>query len=222
MGEKPGHIPQDYSRILVVSSMEELFDAEFGGPDQINCILLPRQLSHDFNALASAIDRRAEKSAEQRIKALAQDASAPAAVRFAAQALLDDVAVMDQQARRIHVPFRYGVIADRTLKAPPPDAGNYIWHGDGTSTVPFGRLLAAYTKPTTEWARNEDVTMRLVRGSPSNKFNLKAGAQIYHFEPGDIWRQAGIEEPNGVPPFIHRASHEVQPTWPSRLLLKAA
>jgi hypothetical protein len=64
--------------------------------------------------------------------------------------------------------------------------------------------------------------MRRVNGGPTNKFNLKAGGQIYHFEPGDIWRQAGIEEPNGAPPFIHRASHEIRPTWPSRILLVAA
>lgn len=219
--DKPGYIPQDYTRIKVVESLDALFDAPFEA--DVNCILYPRRITGAFNDLARYLyDRRRNMSARE----ILQGAYVP-------EALQQEKALMLEDIERISANLtRNGAHADAQIRAETLakwEKGKvpFSLHFDGCSNPKMGRVLCCYNDPVTEWARNEDI---IHEDDEANrwKFRLKAGAPVYQFQPGDIWRlksfHRGFKErdPADAGCFAHRTPAPTAETLDKpRLLLVA-
>lgn len=217
------YIPKDYNRILVVGSLADFFNTQF--TPAVNCILHPRRLSGDFNALAQAIARDAWKmdSRESYDFTLPHFEAATKKLRrandgagAAAKIVLADMKTMMKRHHRKDISLRF--IKEKAYAAASTDVKNF--HADNVD-YPLGRILCAYNDPVTEFIRNEDA-VKLERG----EYSAREGAPVYGFASGDLWRQTGRqsqydpESYKGLEPFIHRA-----PRWRAgnapRLLLVA-
>ena len=209
--QKPDYIPADYSRIVVVDSLLEVFDRPF--TPTVNCYLLPGRLSGDFNALSRRIVREQcviwsgiPQVNMQRLEEIIP--LLPAEEEIAAQTLLKDMSGLKPHGPEIRL-----TLASHYNKNLSP----YIFHGDGLS-----RVMRCYNDPVTEWVRNADAEVdpdpRF--GSLGSAFREKVGIHVFRFRPGDFWAQAGKTEISGTDPFIHRAP-PMKPDDPPRLLLIA-
>ncbi|MCB9996529.1 MAG: hypothetical protein H6869_08855 [Rhodospirillales bacterium] len=224
--KKPDYIPADYKRIKVVGSLSELFNAKFGGPDEINCIVYPRRLQQDFNKLALALQPLADDARRKtgRIRKLhyndlKQLSAVPDPVlKEAVDAVIGD---MDfPEVRRAREDF-YKHAEFRIVYPGAYDLDEVIedFHEDNIY-VPEGRIIFFYAGATSEGARNEDVIKRSREGliNPQNDaYDLKPGAKAFRFQAGDVIRFAGNCQP-GIKPFVHKAPI-MKEHAPPRLLL---
>ncbi len=209
------YIPAGYKRIKVVGSLTDMFNTPFGGTDEVNCILHPRRLSEDFNALVSGLETILshvdQRDAQKPLLALRKIAQGYESESYAARLILEDLRLMEETG------------AGTYFRVVRPDDRNYdgqrIFHedhlGQEESVVRRGLLISCYTEPVTEWLRNEDAfRVNEIFHQPY------PGAEILRFAPGDIWRHAGSFEAgiSVAQPLIHRApdQHEGEPP---RLLL---
>lgn len=204
--ERPDYLPKDYKRIKVVGSLSELFNEQFGGPDEVNCILFPRRLTEDFNALARAMKKTMEGAPRDDllltgVKNLLGLRNFPDAARPALNRIRQDMESI--RASGPHQPcLRY--IKNYNVNTV------YQFHADGTAGgLQTGRILCAYNDPVTEWVRNEDWD----RG-------INETTEIFVLRAGDLWSQSRNWPDKNIPPFIHRAPQE-SPGGAPRLLLVA-
>lgn len=225
---RPDYIPAGYKRIKVVGSLTELFNEQFGGPDGVNCVLLCRRLSGDFNALASWL----AGTNYMREFTLSESAGYPyfdAARLYAARnnmapamaealdTILQDMDAASKQRMRAEL---------RVVLPEHKTGGVDVWHHDivGSYNNMMGRFMSCYNAPVTEGARNEDALL-LDSGTafgPTNHYSLRENAAFFCFSPGDLWRQLSTPYLQQVaPPYIHRAP-ALKPGDMPRLLLVAS
>lgn len=205
MAVRPDYIPEGYDRIAVVDTEEGLFAGELSG--RVNCILLPRAISGDFNGLAKELylyktytEQRYQHKGELYVR-LSRIAEEPDQVGQAARVVKGDVDMV--RKRGLDDNLR---VIDRDFYLDTPSVQNL--HMDiGQDMDDIGALMCSYTEPTTGWAMNEecDEGLRIYRHDPALVFNLKAGAQRRHFQPGDMFRQAAQKNLYNVKGFIHGA-----------------
>ena len=210
--KKPDYIPADYKRIKVVGSLSELFSEQFGGKDEVNCILYPRKLTGDFNALARGLENYVVPNGNDR-----HDFYTPDSFRHAAkECFLNPVAIeaamricADMEEISALSPSR--LLCLRYVKEYTPSV--YEFHNDGSGIFKnreWDRLLCSYNVAATEWIKNEN-------WQESTKTAV-SDACIFTFHPGDMFQQAMRKNKKSVPPFIHRAPL-VPPDGPARLVL---
>lgn len=209
--QKPDYIPADYKRIKVASSLSELFNEKFGGPDGVNAVLLPRTLSHDFNALARWLEgteyiknfrpNQYEGSQYPYFNVPRLYASKKHMKPDMAAAV--DVIIQDMDAA-----------SDKTMRAELRlvrlGRGPDMLHHDNVASFNsmMGRFMCCYNGPVTEGVRNEDTVPVVYESALAsvNHYSLKEGAEIFSFRPGDLWRQLSTPNLKDVaPPYIHRA-----------------
>jgi hypothetical protein len=206
---RPRYIPANYKRIQVVGSLTELFNASFGGPAEINCILYPRRLSGDFNALAAELAGIRSRHIEDILSEYSEDINSGLAK--AAGTILEDMRAIRSELEKAET---YSGLDLRIERRGNPYPGESPWalHKDGAHNASLGRILCCYTDPVTEWARNEDVQTWKV-----GLYKLKPEGKINRFRPGDIWRLSVDPEC----PFVHRVPASVRQNDPPRIVLVA-
>lgn len=198
-------LPKDYSSVIEVGSLQELFAAGATAPAHVNAIVWRRgALSGNFNGLAKAfsnyvrpheyLQRFASLGLNQvNDKLMALRMMCPEwdeAYEEAALQLQNDVEEFSKYIETRSSTLRwvgqsgYGDMVDQYHK----DGG--VW-----------RLMCCYNDPATAWIKNQDA----VRQGSTDSYRLLSGATEYAFEPGDIWLHAGDEREIGQP-FIHKAT----------------
>lgn len=199
--ERLDYIPADYKRIKIVGSLSELFNEQFGGSDGVNCILYPRKLMEDFNALARYL--QTEIPALEDDKLLDGLAKAAASgidgIAEAAKAVFQDIELATAGGATPY--FRAVLPGDKSYELQTYLHEDHI--GTDEKTVRRGVILTCYTTPVTEYMRQEDVGKKL-----GDMFYLiKPYTKAFRFGVGDIWRHAGSYEEgiSVVPPFVHAA-----------------
>ena len=206
MTKRPDYIPADYPRIKIVGSLTELFNAEFG---DANCILFPRSLSGDFNALAREMAKIGVSKFLKRENAMPSELAAEEAQ------VKSDIEAVKRAYQRPLLGTKWQLRLERKYKL---DAQHSVlnFHIDGTIKPKLGRVLCNYTAPVTEWIKNEDAEPDAVRGY----FKEREGATIYELGVGDIWRQSCRSRK--MDGFIHRTPAAVRDRTksdPPRLIL---
>jgi len=208
-----GMSEKDYSqnpRIKVVGSLTEVFNTPY---DPYNCVIFPRKLTADFNALAKGLGEQLHVNPKVRahhdlsyheLAVRAQSLDEPA--KAAADIVLADMREIEQKG--LHATLRVVSPAGYKFRVA------HAFHADKPKNTEHGRLLCCYTDPVTQSVRNEDATPINVE-----KYSVKPEAQITTFRPGDIWKQA-VRNDRGILPFIHRAGTSPSGGAP-RLVLEA-
>ena len=215
--KKLDYLPHDYDAIKIVDSWDALLSAEFG---EASCILFPRTLSGDFNALARAISMQR--------KGYRQDI--PEHLTAEHSLLTDDIERV--RARLISIGAKFYEPNLRVEDSTRWSAFSSLdtWHVDGCHNPAFGRLLCNYNAPTTEWLRQQDVTYASLSRRPNERFNKKAFAKTYTFEAGDVWGQRSTAAPVSEDMvdrdklFVHRRPRRVKNRHrsdPPRMLMVA-
>jgi hypothetical protein len=201
-------LSKDYSRLLEVRSLQELFKAALSAPEEVNVILWRRgELSGDFNGLA----RYMEANPSEPEIAVATPLYLPDYIKDK-EGLSEDILKASRQ-----------VIADLKMfkeDAPykmSPDLRLITKENDDRSTDEFHldggkwRLMCCYNEPVTEWVRNEDVI-----GYEELNIQIRPGTEIFTFMPGDVWMHA-CQDTGKQDLFIHRG-HTPELGEPPRLL----
>lgn len=204
--KRPDYIPADYNRIKIVGSLTELFNTPFG---DANCILFPRTLTGDFNALSREIAKTGLSKFLKRANAMPPELAAEEAQ------VKNDMQALKGAFNRLVFGSKVQLRLEKKYKL---DREHSVlnFHIDGTSKPKMGRILCNYTAPVTEWIRNEDAVEGKVRGY----FEAREGAPVYSFGVGDIWRQSCRSR--AMDGFIHRAPESVKDikrSDPPRLIL---
>ena len=186
--ERPDYIPADYKRIKVVSSLSELFNTSFGGRDEVNAALLPRQITGDFNALAQ---RLGKKYSAYSLEDLEKMKNLPDAENQAVQAICNDMRELQSQGMMtiLNVVNREGYRMKEI----------HDFHADREARREFGRICCGYNDPVTEAVRNEDAIL-----VDDIFYQMSERAEILQFRSGDIWKHCTAND-CGIPPYIHRA-----------------
>ncbi len=222
------YIPQDYRRIRVVTSRQDLINAEFNRT--VNVVLLPRpeMPRYGFNKLAQNIADyfglksgsisftnryKKPKQSDDRIYALSRlddfyKKLSSGFLRKRFDAIRDDMDFARNHGfsrTDLRIVLDY---SDKTTNEFHVDSGYIKKHRSK------GRLMSCYTKPVTEGARNRDI-------DDPHKGSLVEGAEYFSFKPCDMWRHAVRETSDqdrySTPPFYHRS----QPSQDPRLLTVA-
>ena len=226
--KRPDYIPEDYKRIKIVSSLSELFNAEFGGPDDVNCILLPRALQGNFNALAHLLGQ-VDSPSKSALDMILSVQWTHAALKVEREFVRSDIirAADAIRSRGFAPNLQLRVNSSRKWER---QFTPYAFHTDTCKNADFGRLICHYSPLVTEWIRNEDAIP--VKEFPG-QYRKKENALVFSFLPGDIWRQKS--RGHGLPAFeetqdkdsrlfIHRTPEAVQdrkPDDPPRVFLVA-
>jgi|GEM_PF-1858533 len=223
--KRPAYIPKDYKRIKVVKSENALHTAQFGGRHEVNCIVQPRTLSADFNALAQALisptnpfylGERSGYGIEKE-QLILQSKKMPESVQPAIDFILAD---MD---RALAEGFYVSV-----WLIPPrghqDNASVYKYHHDDVGFPEKGRLISCYTGPATLFLRNEDAVPDMLASQDADVglYESVTTATAHSFAIGDIWRQVSRPDIKGMPPFIHRADPQGRAINEPRLMLVAS
>jgi hypothetical protein len=192
-----------------------MFNRSFGGKGGVNCVLHPRKLSGDFNALArrlsAPLDLEKKAFAELSTASFASSvAGLTGAEKDAANAILSDMKRM--KAEGMNPVLR--VVGAGDYRDESRYDRVHDFHVDGDTKEGGYKVLCCYTSPVTEGLRVEDAELR-----DDGFYAMKPGAEAFRFKPGDIWRQAVIGTGNDIFPFIHRAPPADQKT--PRLMLIA-
>lgn len=226
--QKPDYIPPGYRRIRIVGGLSELFNTRFGGKDEVNCVLYPRPLAADFNALAQHLSETSYIRDFSAVHGAAYPYFDSARLRHfrhsmkpdaaaAANIILEDLDTAAGQLMRAELrlirPDEYPAVLEQ-------------WHHDVVSSFNSmaGRLMCCYNAPVTEGARNEDAIPVTYDSpmEPANHYALRDDAEIFRFPAGAMWRQLATPYLKDVaPPYIHRAPG-MQPDGTPRLLLVAS
>ena len=97
--------------------------------------------------------------------------------------------------------------------------GTYLFHQDGgayrRAFQSADRVMCCYNAPTTEWIHKGDA-IALPANRGFHTFDKRAGAPVFNFAVGNIWRQACMGD--GSEALVHRAV-ETGPCHPPRLLV---
>lgn len=167
-----------------------------------------RSLRGDFNAVATKFSLReaGEKysrggffhMSEAEVRDWSRDFTG--AEKIAADAVLSDMALL-----------RRGGVTPMLRIISAPDEADHSFHADPLHT-PYGRILCCYNGPVTQGLAPEDAE------AAGGEYAAKAGARIFSFAPGDIWRHAPRGFESSFAPFIH-ASPSVPDGAPPRMLL---
>ncbi|MCB9996528.1 MAG: hypothetical protein H6869_08850 [Rhodospirillales bacterium] len=220
--DRPDYIPADYKRIKIVSSLSELFNAKFGGPDNVNCILFPRTLQGDFNALARQLAKCSSP-----VRALVTPPAEDDPLRAEKEFVRADILRIYNEMMIRGLPLALNLKIESS-SAWERENLPCAFHSDSSEDAGFGRVLCSYTALVTEWLRNEDA---IACEEKPGCYAKKEDARVYTFQPGDIWRQQ--TRSFGLPAFpetmerdaqlfIHRKPKTVQ-NWkegdPPRVLL---
>ena len=207
-------IPHDYKRIKVVGSITELFNEKFGGAEDVNCVLYPRSLKGDFNALA----RRVSQNEPWLINI---DGPGVYFDRFfSGNDLITEREQIISDYEQIKQVANYSLRVEN-LDNPSTDVKAMdralAFHADRVASVERGITLCCYNTPVTEWIKAEEaIPMEGNLTTPDiNYYAPEKGAEIFSFQPGDIFRMASQYSPDrirsGAKPldknklFIHRA-----------------
>lgn len=176
------YLPQNYDSIKVVDSWDALLSEPF---DDASCILFPRTLSGDFNALARAISMQR--------KGYRKDI--PQNLETEHRFLMEDIERVRAHLTAIGVSaFEPSLRIEHRARWSSFSSVD-TWHVDGCKNPEFGRLLCNYNAPTTQWLRQQDVTYDSLSMRANERFNKKMFAKTYSFEPGDVWRQRSASSP---------------------------
>lgn len=205
----------DYSavnpRIKVVGSLAEVFNTPY---DPHNCVIFPRKLTADFNALAKGLGEQLNLSRNVRNShelSLHELSVRVRSLNGAAQAAGRIVIADMREIEKFGIDPKLRVISPAGYKFKIAHA----FHEDREKDTEYGRVLCCYVEPVTESIRNEDAVL-----IGSQKYTTKEGAVITAFEPGDIWKHIARND-RGIPAFIHRVGHGNQPAQQPRLVLAA-
>ncbi len=206
---------KDYStvnpRIQVVGSLTEVFNTPY---DPYNCVIFPRTLKADFNALAKGLGEQLNLSRSVRNShelSLHELALRVGSLNSEAQAAGQIVVADMREIEKFGIDPKLRVISPAGYKFKIAHA----FHEDREKDTEYGRVLCCYVEPVTESIRNEDAVP-----AGSQKYAAKENAPIMVFQPGDIWKHIARNN-RGVPPFIHRVGHGHQPPAQPRLVLAA-
>lgn len=219
--QRPDYLPDNYPAIQVADSMDEVIAAELGPQlPGVNCVLHPRRVSGDFNALAIYLDSQLLQNNRfcQVIAAAKRDMLAQAQIlstencAMAAHRLLED---MDSVGRP-DSPWKPAIRLVRAdgYREKEDSRLVYSFHADSRRD-----LLSCYDRPT-EYVRNEDA-VRQPQGGERCYSPTREDVRIYRFGAGDVWTHAPHPQDSSDPhPFIHRAP-KPRAGDPPRLLLHA-
>lgn len=223
MMKRPDYIPADYKRIKVVSSLSDLFNEQFGGPDEVNCVLFPRRLRGDFNKLSRALlkDKTGAGTGvpfsgihvfmAQDLLKLKSRASFYRVHKSAINSIIKDMS--DLSRRGFYPVLRFEPPRSR------PENSVYVFHHDAGARDGTGRVFCCYNDPVTQGIRNEDAVP-----AESLFYKLKPRTKKFQFRACDIWRHdtcLNIKcDPEKENPFIHRGV-DAPAGAPPRLLLLA-
>lgn len=216
--QRPIYIPEGYDRILVAESKSELFRLEM--KDRVNCILRPRAIKGDFNALAEKLhiykthSEQSNKDKKSEIYALLENvARRDDETGAAARQVYADIDAL----KRRKLDYELRIIGHDYYDHEPVI---HSFHTDGgNETDDFGVFMCCYTRPTTAWVMNEECNgFGYASDRVTKIFTLKANAVYRHFEPGDLVRQAPDRNAFMVQGFIH-AAERIKQGEPLRMLL---
>lgn len=221
--EHTDFIAKDFPNIQRVDSLDTLLARPFG--PVVNAYVYPRQLTHDFNALA----RRAvkilehEESSHGSVYDMDYDELAELRGKLSSateQAALDFIITDIDSLLDRHKPgfsrVRCRVVRPWPAGQPMELPGTERFHADGEFTDPyFENILCNYSGKPTDYIANRDA---LPDPAKDGYLIAAPGAAIHHFSLGSIWRIATQNREAAAVPFIHRAPRIVAPEEP-RLLL---
>lgn len=210
------YIPDDYDRIKIVPDVCSLLTEGFDS--KANVIVYPRRVSGNFDILAQALaehfklgrDELFIKYKDKQRLLDAVDVLEDEDLRDSLKLLLSDMEFFHAAGARTHV---------RILKSYSEHSGTHDFHVDGLNQN-FDRLMTCYNDPVTQYVRNEDVI-----SVDGHKAVVRAGAPVYGFKPGDIWKQRvrnkkaeGLLgalkekiEDKAKRAFVHRAQRSLHP-----------
>lgn len=207
-------LPENYSRLIQVSSLSEMFEARNDADPEVNVILWRRgQLSGDFQTLAgqcySGLGSYTNLNTQgllYQLKRLSAQPGWTESMKEAAFVLREDVARIDELLKAHGAPMAHNIvrIMDDSGYLEKDKKGrvtgtNFVgkYHADGGGW----RLLGCYEGAGTGWIKNEDA----IEGT-KNRFAALQGAQEYAFQQGDLWLHAG-RDVEGREPFIHKGNN---------------
>lgn len=225
--DRPDYIPANYGRIKVVSSLSKLFNTAFGGPGDVNCVLYPRRLSGNFDALAWQLGEKFNRDYQQRnltedeLRRIGQITTYKG-LKKEIGIILQDMKILktktvNSSAHRKRYSGMLRVIGHKRYNKKDGANGEYIFHEDGGNIYYEERLLCCYNGPTTEFLRNEDA---LPYEDSHYRYTRRRGAKSFSMGIGDIWRHLTSGYSGNVTAFIHRAPY-TPPNATPRLLLVA-
>lgn len=229
-------LPQDYPRIRVVGSFEELVMTPM--EEGVNALCWPRELRGDFGEIVEklAVERGITSVDEAWLRAL--DLSG--AGQVAREALLQDLEMLRERGLQPSLDCINGYVNEIESDLLRTDVQS--WHAD-SATVEADTYLCTYFGATSEGLPNEEAVrrvdvpefraelLRLYGGRDDEGFCeflnehyldlhyvMQPHARPFSFGLGHLWRIA-IEYPGcPVPPCVHRAPATL-PGQPPRLLL---
>lgn len=229
-------LPQDYPRIRVVGSFEELVMTPMS--DGVNALCWPRELRGNFGEIVEklAVERGITSIDEARLREL--DLSG--AGQVAREVLLQDQELLRERGLQPSLDCINGYVNEIESELLRTDVQS--WHAD-SATVEADTYLCTYFGAASEGLPNEEVVrrvdvpefraelLRLYGGRDDEGFceflnehyldlhyATKPHARPFSFGLGHLWRIA-IEYPGcPVPPCVHRAPATL-PGQPPRLLL---
>lgn len=193
---------EDYRRIQVVQSMDELLARAPGGPDEVNALVLQRRPAGDFRDAAAKIRVAAggvqhglfSIAGGNQLWALLQEPGQPPETRRALRRMLADT-------RRLYRDFMsVGAVIMEPMHAPSNPAFQFKIHAD---PPPIGegseRVLVNYDPVGTLLYRNEDAVLA---DGEERTYHLLPGAKPFILESGDVLRFLSCNSTE-APPLLH-------------------
>jgi hypothetical protein len=215
--QRPSYIPEDYTPIKVVSRVEDVVGQKFSAP--VNCIIFPRILGADFNAIAAHYMQKpnalmiyrapemeeAFKAASGNLKAAAMqiiadltDSGGDAHLKILKRNSKDEINGryhVDSGLEAAHGPQPF------IHRAPPLEEWGVMPRLLLTADRAIGRILCNYTEPVTQYLRNDFIESVSVEQRtiimmdeeltrPAYFYTPKPNTPPLSFRAGDIWRQA--------------------------------
>ncbi len=228
--------PQDYHRIKIVSSFDELVSTPFR--NGINALCWQRELSGDFDEVVSLLGS-IEEITTLDVEDFSSLRASPAGT-IAIKTLVNDQMLLEDHGLAPILDCIPSYSRDTSAEVMPTDV--YSFHVD-SATIEADTYLCSYNQAATEILRNDEAMLRI--DNPETRARLlkhydgqdDEGFREFlhdhcfdlHYEPlqgarpfclgvGNMWRLA-VEYPGSpVPPCIHRAPDPVIGR-PPRLLL---
>ena len=229
-------VPEDYNRVRIVNSFDELIATPFSG--EVNALCWPRTLRGDFHELAHALPRG--EDVEPIDENLLESLTLSTAGKIAVMEIQNDLRLLQEQGRDPILNRIEAYPRDETPGAVATDVMSF--HAD-SAPIEADTWLCTYHGACSEGLRNDQATRYIevpeTRAALLREFGGEddasfldfladhcydlhyaplPGAQPFSFGLGALWRIA-IEHPTSlVPPCIHRAP-DTRPGDPPRLLL---
>ena len=221
---RPAYIPDSYERINIANDLNGLFTASM--QDSVNCIVLPRQITGDFNSLAVTLTQNDDEVATNRktngltlweFSNACQGAQLTAAEEIAARQIQVDYIIAEKHGYTPCI---------RIVRQGAYDPRVYQFHKDGynvfdlKSSMPE-RLMCSYNLASTEILRNEDVAEEIIDKRGRVTYTSRTNDKLIRFALGDIYRQQNYQYKKGIDSaVIHRAPF-ISPSLVPRIVLLA-